>query len=231
MKLLVLIVGLMAVASNAFASEPYPSAWTFDVYREGQPVGYHKLTFEQSELRGQIVTTDVDITLLKLGVTVYRYRHHATEVWQNGQLHKLDTTTDDNGISYTVAARRTPRGLEVDRTASAVVPPGAVPEQDYQPPKVERETFAPDILPTTLWSVEGVRRSMLLNTQYGKLSHIKVETIGREPVRLQSGEKTTTRYRVTGDLQMELWFDDDGHWLKANFRAPDGSTDEYVLRN
>ncbi len=231
MKVLFFIVGLVAIASDAFASGPYPATWTFDAYREGQPIGYHKLTFEHSKSGSQTVTTDVDIALQKLGVTVYRYRHHATEVWQDGQLQKLDTITDDNGVSYTVAGRRTTRGLEVERTASGLVAPAAVPEQGLQRPEVSRETFAPDTLPTSLWSVEGVRRSVVLNSQYGKLSHIKVETVGREPVRLQSGEKSATRYRVTGDLQMELWFDDDGRWLKANFRAPDGSIVEYVLRN
>ncbi len=173
----------------------------------------------------------MDLTLQKLGVPYYHYRHQATETWQDGQLQKLDTTTDDNGAPYTVTGRRTARGFEVERTTPVVMSPIAAAEQGYQPPEVTRETFAPDTLPTSLWQADELRRSVLLNTQYGRLSHVKVETVGREAIPLPSGERTATRYRFTGDLQMELWFDDEGRWLKGSFRAPDGSTVEYLLRN
>ena len=71
---------------------------------------------------------------------------------------------------------------------------------------------------------------MLLNTQYGALSRIEVTTVGRESLTAKSGARETTRYHVTGDLQMDQWFDDNGRWIKATFRAPDGSTVEYVLQ-
>ena len=38
-----------------------------------------------------------------------------------------------------------------------------------------------------------------------------------------------TRFRYTGDVTKDQWFDDRGRWVKTTFKASDGSTIEYVL--
>jgi len=48
-------------------------------------------------------------------------------------------------------------------------------------------------------------------------------------VRVGSAEVPATRYRLTGALPKDIWYDDQGRWLKSRFRGRDGSTVE-VLR-
>jgi hypothetical protein len=72
---------------------------------------------------------------------------------------------------------------------------------------------------------------VLLNTQYGTPSHTKITPMGRETIKTVSGATVqATRYRYTGDLRMDQWFDDRGRWVRASFPAFDGSTIEYILQ-
>ena len=53
----------------------------------------------------------------------------------------------------------------------------------------------------------------------------------REAVTTASGATVqATRYRYTGELRMDQWFDDRGRWVKAAFPAFDGSMIEYILQ-
>jgi len=207
---------------------PPESNVTFLVYRNGENVGRHTLAFEEKG-GSRIVTVNVDITVQKLGVIAFRYTHRGNEVSKEGQLVSLHTSTDDNGRLYTVECHRSARGLEVERTAPPSMSPAEVMDSGLPKPEASHEALAANTLPTTLWNVEAVRRSELLNTQYGTLSRFKVKSLRRETVSLKSGNRETTRYHFTGDLQMDQWFDDDGRWVKATFRAPDGSTVDYIL--
>ncbi len=223
-----MLVGLVASAPQVLAAEPLPSAVTFAIYRDGQDIGRHSLTFENKG-GTRVVTVNVDISVQKFGVVAYRYKHHGSEVWKDDRLESLKTNTDDNGRLYTVEGHRTAQGFEVERSAPAATAAVQAADSGLLMPSVSHETLPGDVLPTTLWNVETVRRSSLLNTQYGTLSKIKVESLGREDVPLKSGNRKATHYHFTGDLQMDLWFDGEGHWIKATFRTPDGSTVDYVL--
>jgi geranylgeranyl diphosphate synthase type II len=52
----------------------------------------------------------------------------------------------------------------------------------------------------------------------------------REYVATERGQVPATYYRYTGDLLAELWYDDDGRWVKMRFKGRDGSMIEYVCR-
>jgi hypothetical protein len=224
------IAGLALSGAAALAAGPSAgTAAVFAVYRDGEAIGRHTIAIAEKD-GAQVVEINVDITLRKMGIVTYRYLHHGSETWSGDRLLSLKTSTDDNSRLYTVEARRTAQGLEVERTAPAQLSSVDAADQGYRWPEVTRETFASDTLPTTLWNVDCLRRPVLLNTQYGGLSRIEVTTVGRESLAAGSGPRETTHYRVTGDLQMDQWFDDDGRWIKATFRAPDGSTVEYALQ-
>jgi hypothetical protein len=218
----------LAFASLAVAAEPTKRV-TFAVYRNGEEVGRHALTFDQNG-SSQLITVAVDISVQKLGLVAYRYRHHGTERWSDDQLENLKTNTDDNGRFFAVDVRRSAKGFEVERSGLPPVSAADTMGGGLPKPDIIRELFPGDMLPTTLWNVQAMRRSALLNTQYGTLSRIRVEPMGREMLSLKSGRLGSTRYRVTGDLQLDQWFDDDSRWVKAIFRTPDGSTVDYVLQ-
>jgi hypothetical protein len=216
-----------ATAANDF---PYGPSLAFTVYRNGEEVGQHTLSF-QNEGANRTVTVAVHLSVKTLGVIAYRYSHNSKEVWNGNALQRLDARTDDNGRKFAVRAQRDGKALMVEREAPAQVAPAAVADQGFQAPEIARERLPAGILPTTNWNVGQVGQSVLLNTQYGTQSHAKITPMGREPVRTASGATLqATHYRYTGDLRMDQWFDDRGRWVKAAFPAFDGSTIEYILQ-
>jgi hypothetical protein len=46
----------------------------------------------------------------------------------------------------------------------------------------------------------------------------------------RSGALRARHYLYAGDLNGEIWFDDQGRWVKLRFRADDGSIIDYVCR-
>ncbi len=219
-------------ATPAAAQEfPYGQNLTFDVYRNGQPIGQHTLAFQQDGAN-RTVTIAVDLTVKALGVVAYRYQHNSKEVWSNNALQALEARTDDNGQKYSVSVKRGGKGLMVERQAPpATVAAAATSDQGLQPSTFAREELPANLLPTTHWNVGQVGQSSLLNTQYGTRSKTQITTLGREPVKLASGTVVqATRYHYTGDIRMDQWFDDRGRWVKSAFPAMDGSSIDYVLR-
>ena len=104
-------------------------------------------------------------------------------------------------------------------------------DQGLQKPETVRETLPASMLPSTHWNMNQVKQSSLLNTQYGTLSRTEIKPMGRETVKTASG--TTSRRRTTATpatSRMDQWFDDRGRWVKAAFKAFDGSTIEYILQ-
>ena len=202
-----MIVG--AISASAAQDLPYGNSQSFAVFRNGEQIGRHSLTFQHS---GQNVTvaTNVDFAVKLLGITAYRYSHRGQEMWTGDTFQYVATQTDDNGKKFTVRAQRTPNGIAVERTGG-------------------QEVLPPTVLPSTHWNIRQVRQSTLLNTQDGSEAKVQIAELGRERVKTLKGWLDATRFRYTGDVSKDQWFDDRGRWVKTVFKASDGSTIEYVL--
>lgn len=230
LRLLALTAALFLAAPVAFAADgPYPSRITYAIYRGGQQIGQHTITFANKGST-KVVTVDCEAEVKALGVTAYRFSHHSREEWDGDQLQSLRAKTDDNGQLFTVAAERRDGKLVVERTAPAATPTAALADQGYRRPDVSRQVVPGDLLTTNGWNFGQVKQTSLLNTQTGKVSQVQVTPAGQETVQMPSGSVSTTRYRYTGDLKMDQWFDDKGRWIKGTFTAFDGSPIEYILQ-
>jgi hypothetical protein len=216
-----------AAAANDF---PYGQTLSFNVYRNGQEIGRHTLSFEHGG-PNRVVTVAINFGVKAMGITAYRYTHFEREVWNGDDLQALDSQTDDNGKKYKVHVQRGANGLTVDRQAPADAINASTADQGLQPPSIEHELLPADVLPTSHWNIAQGKRSVLLNTQYGTRAHVQVTTMGRESIKTATGATIeATRYHYTGDIRMDQWFDDRGRWVKGMFAAPDGSTIDYVLQ-
>ncbi len=231
MRRLILALLLSATAAVAANAEdfPYGDTLRFTVYRDGEPIGSHVLSFRH-EGDKRIVSTAIDFSVKVLGVTAYRYTHRGDEVWSGGTLQSLDARTDDNGKQYKVTARHQGGPLVVVRESSDTLVKTMLNDQGLQKPETVRETLPASVMPSTHWNVNQVKQSSLLNTQYGTLSRTEIKPMGRETVKTASGTIEATHYSYTGDITMDQWYDDRGRWVKAAFKAFDGSTIEYILQ-
>lgn len=80
----------------------------------------------------------------------------------------------------------------------------------------------------TYWSSLMLSRPQLINPKRGNLKEQTVKPAGQTTVRAGDGERTATRYDITGVLDGALFYDQEDHWVGAAFDRK-GATVEYRL--
>lgn len=188
---------LIAMAASTGRAEPQTRDIAFDVIRAGDRIGTHlvRLTTEGTRTKAEI---EIDLAVSIAFITVYRYTHRNTEIWENGQLLSLTSATDDNGDRYYVRAHREGEGLRIESTAFDGVVPGP-------------------LVPTSYWADVFVRQPRLLNSQTGALLPVTIAPAGEEDILAGGRSVRATRYVVDGDLRKEIWYDAQGEWVKTRF--------------
>jgi hypothetical protein len=192
---------LMAVLPfplHAALPVPADNRLCFDIVRKGSTLGTHEVTFAMSGDR-LTVTVAVNLVYKILGVTLYRYTHRATEIWEDGRVIALHTTTDDNGEKYQVSGKRGGTGLVIEGT------------------KAPRYTAPANALPATHWN-QSELDGPWINTQDGRLMHPKVTPGKIETIPADGGRKVIARrFSLSGDVQLDMWYDDRLGWTGLRF--------------
>ncbi len=187
------------LASPLRAALPRLDDIAFKVYRDGAPLGHHKIAFRR-DAEDLHVEIDIQLEVKLLFVTVFSYRHRNHEVWRDGRLVAIDTETDDDGEGYWMRGRATTAGLAVEGSSGRFLAPA-------------------DVMPTSYWNPQTVEKSRLLDTQHGRLIQIEIAPAGLESVGLAGQPIEARRYSMTGDLTLDLWYTAEGEWAKTSFEA------------
>lgn len=182
----------------------------FDVYRNGERVGWHRVQFARDEA-ALTVQSEFRLRVRILFLTAYRFNYGSTERWRNGRLESLEVSVDDNGARSVLRAGRDGGLLRVSGDAG-------------------RYRADPTLMPTTHWNAAVLGRTRVLNTLTGRVNEVSIRAAGREAVETERGPVPATRYIYSGDLETEAWYDESGRWVKLRFTADDGSTITYVCR-
>ena len=176
----------------------------FEVHRGGALLGRHQVTFTRNGA-DLVAEGQVDMTV-KLGpVSLFRYSHQARERWIGGRFDSLQTSTVTNGHKQTVSAART-------GDAVMITPAEGVP-------------YLADarVLPLTHWNRQ-VMSAPLFNPQDGKLMREHATAMGPDPVALADGRMVQAdRYSLSGDTQIDDWYDAQGAWAALRGQVKDGS--------
>ncbi|MBI1179410.1 MAG: hypothetical protein GC201_02560 [Alphaproteobacteria bacterium] len=208
-----------AVTKTAPLSEPgVPGDGTmeFAVYRKGDRIGTHRLTFQREGQRLK-VHVDVSLKVKVLFMTVYRYRHESTEVWSGDHLVSFESETKQNGKQWEVAAHAAADDRLVVRT------------NDH------RHVLPDTLFPTSYWNPQMMQQSVWFNTQYGSALDVDVAPEGADRVEAMGHMVEAQRYKVTGvipetgkPVNLDLWYGDNGELVKLQFVAvADGSVIDY----
>lgn len=203
-----------AVASNnPYLTKPtelYGEQILFDVYRAGSPVGFHRVQFEKGD-EGLRVRSDFQLEIQILFFTAYRYRYTSEAAWRDGILESLDAQINDDGKMRTVNATRDGQRMLI------------------KSPDGDIEVNSP-LFPTNHWNIAVVDEDNVLNTLTGRVNTVRISPQDRGPIATENGPVSATRFVYSGDLENEVWYDDDGRWVKMRFKGIDGSIIEYVCR-
>jgi hypothetical protein len=200
------------VARTGFAQPALPPTdrLAFRVVREGSAIGTHVLTFARSDNRLDIrIAVDIAVGIGPL--VLFRYTLRGLEQWQNGSVVHLDATTNNNGKHEQMRADRDLQGLWVEGSQAS------------------RYLAPPDALPATHWNMAELR-SPWINPQGGRLLHPVVQRVGPGPVALADGRtETATKFALSGDAKLDIWYDASRQWAGLRFAAKDGSEVRYEL--
>ena len=189
---------LAALALPATAAEPAtaggPREWNFQAQLDGKPIGEHRFRLETAGEERQL-DSDANFTVKILGITAYRYRHHARETWRGDCLAALEASTDDDGKASRVQAERQGDALQVDTGAAKQALPGCVMSFAY-------------------WNPALRSQSRLLNAQTGKLETVQVQPLGHAPVEVHGQPVDASGYRISGAGQpIDVWYSPQGDWI------------------
>ena len=68
----------------------------FDIYRNNKHIGKHIFSFKKSD--GLLaVESEINFEIKKIGIVLYKYHVKGTEIYQDGQLIKFNSKTNQNG--------------------------------------------------------------------------------------------------------------------------------------
>jgi Family of unknown function (DUF6134) len=131
---------------------------------------------------------------IRINYLVYKYNYTSsgTEIWKNGRVAAFENTADYNGASYTVKGTSTPRGLQIATNGTTSLVSRDVWDTSYL------------LLPDRLARVDAAA-VVLLDSDKGRLLSGKIQLIGEET--LAEGQKPCTHYRISGDVEVDVWFD------------------------
>jgi len=181
----------------------------FDVLRNGKPFGSHSVSFGVAADGTLTATTDVRLKAGLGPITVFNYELDATETWNEGLLVGLTGVVDDSGKDGSVQALRDGETLSVKGTEySGTVPLG--------------------ILPSSHWNFAQTGASQLLSTEDGELIKVNVQDKGSDTVMVDGQPVDARRYLMDSDIDVDLWYDAQGRWVKLAFEAR-GQQIEYAL--
>lgn len=145
----------------------------------------------------------------------YRYASSGSEIWKDGRLIQLENSADYNGTKYVVKAAPSRKGLQVtvNGKASQNEADAWVTSYWHLPERLNLANPAEGkkIVPTAGRQTEATAESRhvpLLDSDKGRALRGRLQFVAEEAISIAGQRKASTHYRVAGDVQVELWYDE-----------------------
>lgn len=187
------------------------AAQDFEVTLDGKPIGTHRFTLGGTP-QARTLRSEAAFAVKLLGLTVYRYRHVASEQWRGDCLAALQAETDDDGKTGKVVARTAGDALEVDGPSGTLSLPGCAMSFAYWHPAMRTQT-------------------QLLNAQTGRYEAVRVRRMDSGTVEVRGQPQPAERWRIEGPEQpVDVWYAPSGAWIGLDSTVAGGRLLRYRLR-
>jgi len=195
-------------------SNLYVSEANYRIERKGKTVGNHSVKiWPASSNSGEdfsvSVESNIRITVLK--VPVFKLKFKSTEQWKDGVLQSISATTQQNDENTIVSATKNETGS------------GYTLKNNGELRQVTTSVFT-----SNHWHAGVIGSEQIFNTLTGNLNKVEIASLGVETLDLPGGPKQATRFRYSGELQLDTWYGEDGRWLQLAFEGSDGSEIKYI---
>jgi hypothetical protein len=198
-----------AATGAAITGVPPSGRLEFDVFRKGDQIGTHRLTFDIS---GDAMTVHIVADFkVDLGpIPLFHYSLHTTELWRDGRLVGASAQTDDDGTPASMSAKLQGDRLAVDGSKSGryLAPPGAILG--------------------THWNRNELNGPMI-NPENGELLHFAVADKGIGKLDANGKTIEAVQYALAGPATLDLWYSEQSVWSALQAVAKDGSRIDYRL--
>ena len=184
--------------------------WRFRVSLNDKEIGSQRFQLRSEDGLTRLETeAQFDVKILL--ATIYRYEHRNVEIWEDGCLVGIESSTDANGDPFFVSGRRQEGFFAVEATTGAERLPECV------------MTFA-------YWNPRFLESPRLLNTQNGEYVEVEVSEPVPDQRRVRGRLVPALRYRLTaGDIDMKLWYSLEDDWLGLESKTQGNRTLRYEL--
>ena len=149
------------------------------------------------------VRNEIRIVVKILFAVAHAQNGDNTEVWRNGRLVSYQGVTKENGEEIKITGRADGKQFVIETPEGRVEAPAHVS-------------------PNNPWSMGILKASVLMGTKSGSLYRVQVTGGEKRTVKVGAREVETRYYKVDGDAQYELWFDDRGIPVKFTDRRENG---------
>jgi len=198
LSLLATLLGVGSAQAATPDNQPsaLPANLGYAILMDGSPIGHESYDFHQDGDHTSVtVQTKTDVKLLFL---TFHYRHQRQEDWQDGRLLTLKADTDDDGTKHHLEAAANGPALALTLDGSPVsLPAGS--------------------LPLSLWNKALLSTTNLYGVIDAQPYHVSVQDLGKESLAIGGHTQDAWHYRISGDVQRDLWYDQDGLLLQAAF--------------
>jgi len=179
----------------------------FEIYRNKNHIGKHVFSFKK-ENEKIIVDSEIYFEIKKLGVVFYKYNVKGTEIYENGQLIKFNSITDQNGKNKYVNLI-----LENDEYA--------IDGSSY------KGKSSKDYSIGTWWNHNLVKSKAQISAVSGRIIKQKVTFLGKETIKIGDTSYETLHFNFSSTdnkldkdkkLNTDIWYDEETlYWVKATF--------------
>ncbi len=180
----------------------------FDIYRNNKHIGKHIFAFSRSD--GQLaVESEINFKIKKLGIVFYTYHVEGTETYEDGELIKFNSKTNQNGKEKYVNMILENEEYTIDGSSYQ----GKVPE---------------DYLLGTWWNHSIVKAEAQISAVSGRIIKQKVTFLSKEIIKLGEKSYNTLHFNFASTdkkltkgkkLNTDVWYDVETlNWVKASFK-------------
>lgn len=179
-----------ALEAPLIAKDPVIETREFAIRVDGKPAGEYRMTIRDEDGSVNLVAqADVRFRYLLYN---YTYQYRGNETWKDGKLQRLESNTKDDKKQYEVTAWTDGQAMHIKSNG-------------------QERTTRPDVWTSTYWRLPDARfRNQpvpLIDVDTGKDLRASLHYIGINAVQVNGQAQNCTHYRVTGAVQVELWYD------------------------
>jgi hypothetical protein len=198
-RLLTICVGLLVVPT-ALGQGAKTEHRTFRVKVEEREAGLYKQTITTYGEGTIDVATQGDVKVKFLGMT-FQFAYRGQERWKDGRLIYLASASNDDGKTHTLMVTAEQNGLKIKESGKERLAP-------------------PDTWSTSYWTLPPADRRLkpllFIDADSGQEYRVQWQNLGKVMVPVGQQRVACTHYKVTGSVELELWFDENDRLVRRD---------------